>query len=359
MDENYLPKIGITVGDINGIGMEVILKTLVHNKNNKFFIPIIYGSGKHLSKFKNTMGMNDWQFQTIKSVSQANPKGTNLINCLNDDYFEYELGVPSAKSGKLAFDSLERATKDILNNEIDALVTAPINKDTMQNDAFKFPGHTEYLADAAKSKDYLMFMISETLRMGVVTGHIPLEKVKSSITKKAILDKLKSVKKSLIEDFDIKKPKIAILGLNPHAGENGLLGKEEQEIIVPALKEFKKDGNLVFGPFPTDGFFASNAWKEYDAVLALYHDQGLTPFKMIAFETGVNFTAGLPFVRTSPDHGTAYDIAGKNVADAGSFMNAVFAAMDIVKKRKERTTLKENALDSSKIREVLNKKSTN
>lgn len=355
MEEKDLPKIGISIGDINGIGPEVIIKALVATKLNKSFIPIIYGSGKHLSKIKATIGFNEWQFTTIKYANQASPKHTSLINCLNQEYFELDFGKPTKEAGRLSFSSLERAVNDLQKGEIDALVTAPINKDTIQSENFKFPGHTEYLANAFGNEEVLMFMVSENLKLGVVTGHIPLGKVRSSITKEAIQKKLALMLHSLKNDFDIAKPKIAVLGLNPHAGENGLLGKEEKEIIEPALEDFKKKGELIFGPYATDGFFATGNYKNFDAVLAMYHDQGLTPFKMLAFEDGVNFTAGMPMVRTSPDHGTAYDIVGKNLASPSSLLNAIYTAIDIVKVRKDKQEIAENALNFEDIKKELSK----
>lgn len=356
MEEKELPKIGISIGDINGIGPEVILKALAGNKLNKMCIPIIYGSGKHLSKHKNMIGLNDWQFVTIKQANQANQKQTNLINCLQQDFFELELGKATKEAGKLAFDSLERAVNDLKKGEIDALITAPINKDTIQNPNFKFPGHTEYLENALGG-EALMFMVTDTLKLGVVTGHLPLEKVKSAINKELISQKLKLMINSLKTDFGINKPKIAVLGINPHAGENGLLGNEEIELISPTLEEFKRKGNLIFGPFPTDGFFASGAYKQYDAILAMYHDQGLTPFKILAFEEGVNFTAGINGVRTSPDHGTAYDIAGKNIANPSSLLNAIYTAIDVVRNRKEKEEIANNALKFDEIKKELSKQS--
>ncbi len=349
MENEYLPNIGISIGDVNGIGPEVILKALQTGRINKICNPIIYGSGKHLSKYKHLVDMRDWQYVNIPNAKQANPKQTNLINCFKGDFFELEPGKVVPKAGQLAFESLKRAAEDLKKGEIDALVTAPLSKDNTQGPEFNFPGHTEYLAHVFEKKEVLMLMISDQLRIAVATGHIPLQDVKKYLSKELIVGKVKMLIESLKQDFWIQKPKIAVLGLNPHAGENGLLGKEEQEIINPALEELRKKGNLVFGPFPTDGFFASNQWKQYDAVLAMYHDQGLTPFKMLAFETGVNFTAGLPGVRTSPDHGTAFDIAGKNIADPSSMLHAIYAAIDIAKSRKESADLEKKSIKHQKI----------
>lgn len=345
----FIPKIGITIGDINGIGPEVLLKALASSRLNKICIPIIYGSGKHLSRYKNSVNMPNWQYVNIKSPEQAQQRNFNLINCSKDDYFEIEFGKLDPKAGKLAFDSLEAATTDLKAEKIDALVTAPISKENIQNENFKFPGHTEYLANAFDKKEVLMLMVSDNLRIGVVTGHIPLSKVRESLNQNLIKSKLNLMIHSLKVDFGISKPKIALLGLNPHAGENGLLGNDEKEILVPVIEHFKNKGELVFGPFPTDGFFATNHFTKFDGIMALYHDQGLTPFKMLAFDSGVNFTAGISGVRTSPDHGTGYDIAGKNLAEPGSMLNAIYTAVDIAKQRKEYMELEAGSIKHQKI----------
>jgi 4-hydroxythreonine-4-phosphate dehydrogenase len=349
MDNDFLPKIGITIGDINGIGPEVLLKALATQRVNKICNPIIYGSGKHLSKYKQFVDLNQWQYVTIPDAKQANPKNSNLINCGKGDFFEIEFGKLDPKAGQLAFECLKRATEDLKKGDIDGLVTAPISKENIQSEAFKFPGHTEYLAKEFEKNQVLMFMISEDIRIGVVTGHIPIDLVKKKLTKDLISAKLKIMLESLKIDFGISKPKIAVLGLNPHAGENGLLGDEEINIINPVIEDFKKQGNLIFGSYPTDGFFATGNFRKYDGILAMYHDQGLTPFKMLAFDTGVNFTAGIMGIRTSPDHGTGFDIAGKNIADANSMLHAIYAAVDIAKKRREYVDLESNALKHQKI----------
>lgn len=343
MNEN-LPRVGITIGDMHGVGPEVIIKSLAQLRMNRICIPIIYGSGKHLSKYKNLLSFREWTFVTINQPSEAKEKQINLINCWNGDYFELELGKPTEMAGKLALHSLQRATQDLKNGHLQAVVTAPINKDTIQQEDFSFPGHTEYFGEQFQVKDPLMFLVSEYLKVAVVTGHLALEQVKSKLSTKLIQQKLEIMLASLKQDFGKTKPRIAVLGLNPHAGENGLLGREEIEIIQPAIESLRVKGNLVWGPFPADGFFAAQQYKQFDAVLAMYHDQGLTPFKMLAFEDGVNFTAGLPVVRTSPDHGTAYALAGKNEADPGSMMHAIYQAVDIYKRRKEFQELDENSL---------------
>lgn len=349
MSEIQKPIIGISIGDFNGIGPEVILKAVGGNRLNKICTPVIYGSGKVINRYRQLLDIKDWQFFTIQKIEQVNHKQVNVINCMNDQNLEVQPGVVSPEAGKLAFESLKRAVEDLKLGKIDALVTAPINKHNIQSDDFKFPGHTEYLADAFGVNQELMFMVSDELKIGVATGHLPLEDVKKQISKELIIKKLDQIKSSLIRDFGKQKPRIAVLGLNPHAGENGLLGNEEKDIIQPALNEYKKKGNLVFGPFPADGFFGTSAWKSYDAVLAMYHDQGLMPFKMIAFEDGVNFTAGLPKVRTSPDHGTAYDIAGKNIADESSMLNAIYMAIDIARNRTELADLEANSMKKKTI----------
>ncbi len=350
MSEIQKPVIGISIGDFNGIGPEVIIKAVGGNRLNKICTPVIYGSGKVINRYRQLMDVKDWQFFTIHKVEQINHKQVNVINCMSDQSLEVQPGLVTQDAGKLAFESLKRAVEDLKAGKIDALITAPINKHNIQSDDFKFPGHTEFLADAfgVKNKE-LMFMVSEDLKIGVATAHVPLEQVKKNISKELIITKLDQIKSSLIRDFGKQKPKIAVLGLNPHAGENGLLGNEEKEIIEPAINEYKKKGNLVFGPFPADGFFGTAAWKNYDAVLAMYHDQGLMPFKMVAFENGVNFTAGLPKVRTSPDHGTAYDIAGKNIADESSMLSAIYMAIDIAKNRQELADLEAGSMKKKTI----------
>ncbi|MFD2521355.1 4-hydroxythreonine-4-phosphate dehydrogenase PdxA [Emticicia soli] len=349
MSEQHKPVIGISIGDFNGIGPEVILKAVGANRLNKICTPVIYGSGKIVNRYRQQLDLKDWQFFTIQKIEQINHKQVNVINCVNDQNIEVQPGKITPEAGKLAFEALKRAVADLKAGKIDALVTAPINKHNIQSEEFNFPGHTEYLAKEFESDNELMFMVSEDIKIGVVTGHLPLDQVKTKLTKELIIKKIEQIHTSLKRDFGIQKPKIAVLGLNPHAGENGLLGNEEKEIIQPALNEIKKKGTLVFGPFPADGFFGTASWKQYDAVLAMYHDQGLMPFKMLAFENGVNFTAGLPKVRTSPDHGTAYDIAGKNIADESSMIHAIYTAIDVAKNRDELSDLERNSLKKKTI----------
>jgi 4-hydroxythreonine-4-phosphate dehydrogenase len=340
------PVIGITLGDYNGIGPEVILKALEGNQLSKLCTPIIYGSLRVLNQYRNLLEMKDWTLHGIQKPEQANLKLTNVITCWHDHQTEIAPGKITAEAGQGSLSSLKRAVEDLRSGKIQAVVTGPINKDNIQSDDFKFPGHTEYLAEAFGAEEALMFMVSGDLRVGVLTGHIPLEKVRSQITTEKLTAKIEQMLKSLKGDFGIKKPRLAILGLNPHAGENGLLGNEEMEVIEPVIKSFKEKGHLVIGPFPADGFFAARTYKKYDAVLAMYHDQGLIPFKTLAFNEGVNFTAGLPVVRTSPDHGTAYNIAGKNQASEGSLLQAIYQACDISRYRKESSEIDKNALVS-------------
>ena len=336
-------KIGISIGDVNGIGLEVIIKTLSNPAILNYCTPIVYGHTKVASYHRKANNLPDFSFNVINNAEQAQSRKANMINCWEEDV-NIELGLVTEAGGKYALLSLERATADLAVGNLDALVTAPINKDNIQSDTFSFPGHTEYLQQKSGSKDVLMFLIAEGLRVGVVTGHIPLKDVAKSITKEKIVNKINLINESLKKDFWIEKPKIAVLGLNPHASDNGLLGKEEAEMISPAIKELYDRGVMCFGPYPADGFFGNAAYKQFDAVLAMYHDQGLIPFKTLAFHNGVNYTAGLSFVRTSPDHGTGYDIAGKNLADPTSFTEALFAAIHIVKKRREQEEMLKNKL---------------
>jgi 4-hydroxythreonine-4-phosphate dehydrogenase len=330
----HKPIIGITLGDFNGVGPEVTLKALSNNTILKMCTPVIYGSVKVLSKYRKLLNLEEWTLHPVKSIDQISPKRTNVLNCWNEN-LEIQPGKVTPEAGQNALIALKAAVADLQNKHIDAIVTAPINKFNIQSEEFKFAGHTEYFTESFGVQDSLMLLVSEGLRVGVVTGHIALGAVKEAITKERIISKATILLNTLKRDFGIAKPRIALLGLNPHAGEEGLLGKEEQEIITPVIQELKHKGNLVFGPFPADGFFGTMSYKKFDAVLAMYHDQGLIPFKTIAFERGVNYTAGLPIVRTSPDHGTAYSIAGKNQASETSMREAIFQAIDIVNMRKE------------------------
>lgn len=356
MENSRKIKLGITIGDINGISPEIILKAFESKLTKGLFIPIIYGSAKHIVKVNQMLNRKDFKYQRIRNPSEATDNQVYILDCLNSDFFELEIGVPTKRAGKLAFDALERATHDLKKGDIDGIVTCPINKDTIQQKDFNFPGHTEYFTNQFGADESLMFMVSEMLRVGVVTGHLPLEQVKVNITSKLISKKLDLILNSLRFDFNISKPKVAVLGLNPHAGENGLLGEEEGKIITPVIEKYKHKGELVLGPFPADGFFASSSYKHYDAVLAMYHDQGLAPFKIIAFGEGINFTAGLKIVRTSPDHGTAYDIAGKDIASPSSLLNAIFLALDVINNRLENEFNVANQIDRVAIRKKIGNK---
>jgi len=343
-----LIKVGITHGDINGIGYEIIIKSFAASYLLELCTPVVYGDSKVASYHKKTVDLKDFTFNLVKNAEQAKEKRVNIIN-VYDGEVKIELGTSSEIAGKLAFLSLEQAVEDLKKQYIDVLVTAPINKSNIQSAQFKFPGHTEYLAQKFGKKDYLMLMVAENLRIGTVTGHIPLKDVSTSLDKDLIISKIQILNKSLIEDFGIRKPKIAVLGLNPHAGDCGLLGNEEQDIILPAINSAFDNSMLVFGPFPADGFFGSSEFKKYDGIIAMYHDQGLIPFKTLAFDAGVNFTAGLPIIRTSPAHGTAYDIAGKDIASPDSFKEAVLLALEIYKNRKEYKKINANPLKFSNL----------
>ncbi|WP_291720449.1 4-hydroxythreonine-4-phosphate dehydrogenase PdxA [Bernardetia sp.] len=337
--KRFRPKIGISMGDFNGIGIEVILKTLTDTRVLDLCIPVIFGAARVFSHYKKLLNI-DFAFQQHfiddeNLATSIHRHKVNIINC-SSAKVEVEAGKITKEAGACALAALEGATKAMQEGWIDALVTAPINKDNIQSEEFNFPGHTEYLTEKFSKeefKDSLMFLVYEGLRVGVVTGHIPLKDVPTAITAKKIESKLNLMLYSLKQDFGIEKPKVALLGLNPHAGENGLLGSEEKEIIEPVIEKFRQKGHLVYGAFPSDGFFGAREYKKFDGILAMYHDQGLIPFKTLAFHDGINFTAGLPIVRTSPDHGTAYGIAGKNKADESSFRNALFLAIDTVKNR--------------------------
>lgn len=341
-------KIGISIGDINGIGIEVLLKTMFDTRITELCTPIVYGSSKATSFHRKHLGIQDFSFQIINDASQSNNKRANLINCWNEEA-KIELGLSTEIAGKYAHLALEKATNDLLADKIDALVTLPINKHNVQQAGFQFPGHTEYLQNVAKSSDSMMLMVNEYLKIGFVTGHIPLKDVAHAITQEKIIHKLQLLNDCLKADFGIRKPKIAVLGLNPHAGDKGVIGHEEEKTIIPAIEKINQKNVLAFGPYSPDAFFGNHQYRQFDAVLAMYHDQGLIPFKSLSYERGVNYTAGLPFVRTSPAHGTAYDIAGKNLANESSFREAIYLAMDIVRKRREFEELNSNPLKIHKL----------
>ena len=330
--ERMQVKVGITHGDLNGIGYEIIIKALSDQRMLDMVTPVVYGVSKVASYHRKVLDMNDFNFNLVKNAQAANPKRPNIIN-VTEEEVKIDIGKPTSEAGSLAFQALEKATQDLQEKHVDVIVTAPINKKNIQSENFNFPGHTEYLAEKFNSGDVLMLMVSNNIRIGVVTGHIPLMQVPSALSQELILQKLRTMEMSLKRDFSIPKPKIALLGLNPHAGDNGLLGKEEEEIIIPAVKQAFDEGIHAYGPYAADGFFGSSAFTKFDGILAMYHDQGLIPFKTISFGSGVNFTAGLPVIRTSPAHGTAFEIAGKNEASPESMRAAIFLAADIYRNR--------------------------
>lgn len=343
-------RIGITHGDFNGIGYEVIIKALSDSRMFEGRTIIVYGSSKAAAYHRKALDLEGFNFNLIKNAKEAHPKKANIINVVNND-IRVELGMKTPAGGQAAYDALKAAVADLKDNLIDAVVTAPINKENISGEGFNFPGHTEYFASEFGNSEPLMLLVCEKLKVGVVTGHIPVSKVASAISTQLIEKKLEIFNNSLIKDFGIRKPRIAVLGLNPHAGDGGLLGKEESEIISPAIENSKKKNIYAFGPFPADGFMGNAEYFKYDGVLGMYHDQVLIPFKVIAFEDGVNFTAGLSIVRTSPDHGTGFDIAGKNIASEESLRQAVYYAEDIFNNRKKLENLKQNQLKPQKLEE--------
>ena len=344
-------RVGISLGDPNGISGELIIKTFLDLQMIRYCTPILYGSSKAMSYLKKAHGYENLNY-TILKEGKPNPKQLNIVNCWEEG-FNIELGQATKEAGGYAVKALEYATKDLKVGKIDCLVTLPINKKTVKQSGFEFIGHTEFLKDYFEVKDNLMLMVSQNLRVAVCTGHIPLSKVSAAINENNIKKKCRLLNQSLIQDFGIVKPKIAILGLNPHAGDNGAIGDDESRILIPAIKSLKEERIFCFGPFSSDGFFGSLQYQKYDGILAMYHDQGLGPFKALAFDTGVNFTAGLPAIRTSPDHGPAYELAGKNIASETSFRNAIFTAIDIYRSRAAYKEMKHSPLK----RKTLNKES--
>lgn len=332
--EQQKPVIGISCGDLNGIGMELIIKAVSDNRLLDICTPLIFASSKLVNFYKKASPDYNFSFQNVKELGRITPRQVNVFNCWEED-INLTPGELTEAGGSYAIKSLTTAVTALKEKKIHGLVTAPIHKKNIQSAEFNFTGHTPYLKQALGVNDVLMLMVAENMRVGLVTEHVPVNEAAKYITKAAIISKLAILKESLIKDFGIDKPKIAVLGLNPHAGDEGLIGKEEAEIIRPAIKDFKQQHNnvIVFGPYSADAFFARGSHEKFDAVLAMYHDQGLIPFKSLAIGEGVNYTAGLPVVRTSPDHGTAFDIAGKNKADASSFMQAIFQCVDIIRQR--------------------------
>lgn len=334
MSEHTKPRIGISIGDLNGLGPELVIRTFADDRILNACTPVIYCNGKVLAKYKRLLNQDSFQFFNINNTDEARTDKVNVISCWNEDY-EIEPGTPTKDSGKAAWQSLKAVANDLKEGKLDAMVTCPIDKHNIQADDFKFPGHTEYLAQHFESKDSIMLMTSDVIKIGVATGHIPLEKIKSTLNKDLIVKKIKAIHKSLIKDYAFAKPKIAVMSLNPHAGENGLLGTEENDFIIPAIEEAKEKGIIAFGPYGADGFFGAGEFSKFDAILAMYHDQGLIPFKTLTFDSGVNFTAGLSAIRTSPGHGTAYHLAGKGTASIASLVAAIYEAIHIYHNRQK------------------------
>jgi 4-hydroxythreonine-4-phosphate dehydrogenase len=341
-------KVGISIGDLNGIGGEIILKTFEDPRVLDFCTPVIFASSKTMN-FLKAHFKSEINFHTINDLNQITHGKVNVFNSWNEDV-KIEFGKEDPKIGEFAIKSLQSATKALKENKIDVLVTAPINKHNIQSETFKFPGHTDYLAKELGGES-LMFMITDTLRVGLLTDHVPVKDVATQITPKLIEQKINTVYNSLLKDFGIQKPKIAVLGINPHTGDNGVIGNEDDEVLRPTLQKIREEGKLVFGPYAADSFFGSNNYKNFDAIIASYHDQGLIPFKTLSFGQGVNYTAGLSKIRTSPDHGTAYEIAGKGVADENSFKEAVYSAIKIFKNRMSYEQLTANPLKKAPNRE--------
>lgn len=340
-------KVAISCGDVNGVGLEVIIKSFLDPRMFELCTPIVYGSAAISKSYRKQIGTQDFSFNIITEHLKSNQKKVNLID-LDLKEFDIAFGTVTDQAGELAYKSITSATDALASNHADVLITAPIHKQNISWEHEDIKGHTEYLAHYANEDHPLMMMVHNNLRIGVVTGHVPLKDVADVLTKEKIITTLEVFKKSLTQDFNIHQPKIAVLGLNPHAGDNGVIGKEELEIITPAIEEFNTGGNIALGPFPSDGFFGSGQFKNYDGILAMYHDQGLIPFKTISNNEGVNFTAGLPIVRTSPDHGTAFDIAGQNQADPASFRNAIYLASDIYRNRKDYREMTKDVLKTRK-----------
>ncbi len=347
MQESEKIKLGISIGDLNGIGCEVVLKTFEDARMLDFCTPIIFASNKVISFQKNELGL-EINYNGIQEASKALDGKINVMNVWKDAP-EITFGEATAQGGEYALKSLVAAVDALKKDEIDVLVTAPINKNNIQTKDFNFPGHTDYLAKELDGES-LMFMVTDSLKVGLLTDHVAVKDAPAAITSKLVKSKIKTIENSLKMDFGIRKPRIALLGINPHSGDNGVIGKEDDEVLKPVIKELMDAGHLVYGPYSADSFFGSDAYKNFDAILAAYHDQGLIPFKTLSFGKGVNYTAGLRKVRTSPDHGTAYEIAGKGKADHSSFKEAVFTALQIFKNREEYRELTSNPLKKQKLK---------
>jgi 4-hydroxythreonine-4-phosphate dehydrogenase len=336
--------LGITQGDINGISYEVIMKALADNRIFDLCTPVVYGSPKVAAYHRKALDLENFSFNSIRTVDEALAKRANIINCI-DDAARVELGKSTQYAGEASLQALEAAVKDLADGKLDVIVTGPINKSNIKSEKFNFNGHTEFLETRFNADGALMLMVNELMRIGVVTSHIPLSSVVEYVTRDTVMRKLRIMNRSLLTDFGITRPRIAVLGLNPHAGDEGLIGEEEIKQIIPAISDAQSEGILAFGPFPADGFFGAGSYSGYDAVLAMYHDQGLIPFKALTTEGGVNFTAGLSIIRTSPAHGTAYDITGKNLASPDSFRKAIYMAVDIFRNRLQYRAVSSNPLN--------------
>ena len=332
MEDNGKIRVGITHGDINGVGYEVILKSFSDPAMLELCTPIVYGSPKVATYHRKAMDIQT-SFTIINNADDAQDGKLNILNCTEDE-LKVELTKATPEAGKAALDALEKALQDYREGGIDVLVTAPINKHTIQSDAFHFPGHTEYIEErVGNNRKALMILLKDDFRVALVTGHIPVKDIATTITKELIMEKMEIFHRSLKQDFGIDSPRIAVFSLNPHAGDNGVIGTEERDVIIPAMQEMIAKGVQCFGPYPADGFMGSGNFCHFDGILAMYHDQGLAPFKALAMDEGVNFTAGLPIVRTSPAHGTAYDIAGQGIASENSFRQAIYLALDVYRNR--------------------------
>ena len=343
MKQNKL-RVAITHGDINGVGYEVIIKALSDQRMTEICTPVVYGAAKVSGYYKKVLDVPNLQFNIVVSADSILPDRVNFVNCF-DDELKVEIGKPSQVAGEASLKALEIAVKDLKEGKVDVLVTAPINKNTIQSDKFNFTGHTEYLQDRLGGEDEpLMILMNENLKVALVTTHEPIKELSEKITKELIIKKLNIFNNSLKKDFRLERPRIAVLSLNPHAGDGGLIGTEEKETIIPAIEEAYNSGLVCFGPYPADGFFGAGLYKNCDGVLAMYHDQGLAPFKALSMDDGVNYTAGLEYVRTSPDHGTAYDIAGKSKASANSMRQAIYTAIDVYNNREMYAEMTANPL---------------
>ena len=344
-EDNKRLRVGITIGDTNGIGIEVVMKAIGIPEMMDLCVPVIYGSSKVVSYHRNACNLPGFQINHTKNAQNLKENMPNLVECIDQD-IKIELGQPSKQAGLASFLSLEAAVRDLKSGLIDVLVTAPISKDNIQSEQFKFTGHTEYLESAVGEGDKaLMILCTANLRIALATAHMPISQVPSALSIEGIREKLSMLNASLKRDFEISCPRIAVLALNPHCGENGMLGNEERDIIVPAIQQsFEEDGVQCFGPYAADGFFGARHYRRFDGVLAMYHDEGLAPFKTIAMDEGVNFTAGLPIVRTSPDHGTGYDIAGQGIANESSMRHAIYMAIDVCRHRQRYDDAHKNPL---------------